>query len=104
VRETEAEAITFVVGRTIGMNTGRAAADYIHLYARNAALLTESLEVIQKTSALILSALESPAEKANTPEAEPEQAEASNPFSTGGRHNAVCSNAPERPTAQGELP
>jgi hypothetical protein len=55
VRETEAEAIAFVVGRTIGLETGRAAADYIHLYARNAALLTESLEVIQKTSAFILS-------------------------------------------------
>jgi hypothetical protein len=34
-------------------------ADYIHLYHGNAALLTESLEVIQTTSAVILSALES---------------------------------------------
>jgi hypothetical protein len=77
VRETEAEAIAFVVGKAIGLNTGRAAADYIHLYAGNAALLTESLEVIQKTSALILSALENPAEKVAPPEAEPELAEAS---------------------------
>jgi N-terminal domain of anti-restriction factor ArdC len=77
VRETEAEAIAFVVGRTIGLDTGRASADYIHLYAGNAALLTESLEVIQKTSAVILSALENPAEKATPPEAEPELAEAS---------------------------
>lgn len=61
VRETEAEAIAFVVGTTIGLNTGNAAATYIQLYAGNAALLTESLEVIQKTSALILSALETPA-------------------------------------------
>ena len=60
VRETEAEAIAFVVGRTIGLDTGRASADYIHLYHGNEALLTESLEVIQKTSAVILSALESP--------------------------------------------
>jgi hypothetical protein len=60
VRETEAEAIAFVVGRTIGLNTGRASADYIHLYHGNAALLTESLEVIQKTSAVILSALARP--------------------------------------------
>jgi hypothetical protein len=58
VRETEAEAIAFVVGKTIGLDTGRASADYIHLYHGNAALLTESLEVIQKTSAVILSALE----------------------------------------------
>ncbi len=62
VRETEAEAIAFVVGKTIGLSTGRASADYIHLYHGNAALLTESLEVIQKTSAVILSALESKAE------------------------------------------
>jgi antirestriction protein ArdC len=59
VRETEAEAVAFVVGTTIGLSTGRASADYIHLYHGNAALLTESLEAIQKTSAVILSALES---------------------------------------------
>ena len=59
VRETEAEAIAFVVGKTIGLSTGRASADYIHLYHGNAALLTESLEVIQKASAVILSALDS---------------------------------------------
>ena len=77
VRETEAEAIAFVVGKTIGLDTGRGSADYIHLYHGNAALLTESLEVIQKTSALILSALENPVEKATPPEAEPELAQAS---------------------------
>ena len=58
VRETEAEAIAFVVSQAIGLDVGRASADYIHLYHGNAALLTESLEVIQKTSALILSAIE----------------------------------------------
>ena len=58
VRETEAEAIAFVVGTSIGLETGHASADYIQLYHGNAALLAESLEVIQKTSALILSAIE----------------------------------------------
>jgi hypothetical protein len=58
VRETEAEAIALVVSQTIGLDAGRASADYIHLYHGNAALLAESLEVIQKTSALILSAIE----------------------------------------------
>jgi hypothetical protein len=58
VRETEAEAIAFVVGTTIGLNSGRNSADYIGLYHGNATLLTESLEVIQKTSAVILAALE----------------------------------------------
>jgi antirestriction protein ArdC len=74
VRETEAEAIAFVVGKTIGLETGRASADYIHLYHGNAALLAESLEVIQKTSAVILSALESPEEAAEEPESELAQA------------------------------
>jgi hypothetical protein len=58
VRETEAEAIAFVVSQTIGLDAGRASADYIHLYHGDAALLTESLEVIQRTAALILSAIE----------------------------------------------
>jgi N-terminal domain of anti-restriction factor ArdC len=61
VRETEAEAVAFVVSQTIGLDAGRASADYIHLYHGDAALLTESLEVIQRTSALILSAIELPA-------------------------------------------
>ena len=65
VRETEAEAVAFVVSQTIGLDAGRASADYIHLYHGNAALLTESLEVIQKTSALILSAIETKQVAAN---------------------------------------
>ena len=63
VRETEAEAIAFVVGRTIGLNTGWASADYIHLYNGNSALLTESLQVIKQTASVILRALEQPIEK-----------------------------------------
>jgi hypothetical protein len=58
VRETEAEAIAFVVGKAVGLQTGTASADYIQLYHGNAALLAESLEVIQKASAVILAALE----------------------------------------------
>jgi antirestriction protein ArdC len=60
VRETEAEAIAFIVGKAIGLQTGTASADYIQLYHGNAALLAESLEVIQRTSAVILGALEEP--------------------------------------------
>ena len=60
VRETEAEAIAFVVSTAIGLNAGHASADYIHLYHGNASLLAESLEVIQRTSASILSAIEDP--------------------------------------------
>jgi hypothetical protein len=46
VRETEAEAVAFVVGKAVGLVTGSASADYIQLYHGNASLLAESLEVI----------------------------------------------------------
>lgn len=62
VRETEAEAIAYVIGKAVGLTTGTASADYIHLYHGNASLLAESLEVIQRTSAVILAALQSPIE------------------------------------------
>jgi hypothetical protein len=71
VRETEAEAIAFVIGKAVGLETGSASADYIHLYHGNASLLAESLEVIQETSAVILAALQPPtAEQAAMPDAE----------------------------------
>ena len=58
VRETEAEAVAFVVGKAVGLLTGTASADYIQLYHGNASLLAESLEVIQQTASVILAALE----------------------------------------------
>jgi len=57
VRETEAEAVAFIVGHAVGLEIGRASSDYIQMYKGNAALLAESLEVIQRTSAVILAAL-----------------------------------------------
>ncbi len=69
VRETEAEAIAFVIGKAVGLETGSASADYIQLYHGNASLLAESLEVIQQTSAVILAALESSATE-TVPDAE----------------------------------
>ena len=57
VRETEAEAVAFIVGQAIGLEMGRSSSDYIQMYAGNAALLAESLEVIQRTSAVILDAM-----------------------------------------------
>jgi hypothetical protein len=59
VRETEAEAVAFIVGQAVGLELGTSSADYIQLYHGNAALLAESLEVIQRTSAVILAALRS---------------------------------------------
>lgn len=58
VRETEAEAIAFVVGKSIGLKTSTASADYINLYHGNAALLTESLELVQQNAAVILAAIQ----------------------------------------------
>ena len=49
--------MAFIVGQAIGLEMGTASSDYIQMYAGNAALLTESLEVIQRTSAVILGAL-----------------------------------------------
>jgi hypothetical protein len=50
---------------------GRASSDYIQMYAGNAALLAESLEVIQRTSAVILDAItEESATKRNAPSSE----------------------------------
>lgn len=60
VRETEAEAIAFVVGKAIGLVNGNASADYIQLYHGDASLLAESLEVVQQASGIILAALEPP--------------------------------------------
>jgi len=57
VRETEAEAVAFVVCSGIGLDTGTAAQDYIQLYEGDANLLTENLEYIQQTATRILSAI-----------------------------------------------
>jgi len=57
VRETEAEAVAFIVGQAVGLEMGTASSDYIQMYAGNAALLAESLEVIQRTSAVIFGAI-----------------------------------------------
>jgi hypothetical protein len=57
VRETEAEAVAFVVGRAVGLDSARASADYITLYHGNAELLAESLEIVQRTASTILAAI-----------------------------------------------
>jgi N-terminal domain of anti-restriction factor ArdC len=57
VRETEAEAVAFVVAQGIGINAANSAS-YIQLYHGNAALLMESLELVQQTAAVILAAIQ----------------------------------------------
>jgi hypothetical protein len=57
IRETEAEAVAFVVCSAIGLETGTAAQDYIGLYGGDAKLLSESLEYVQRTATQILNAI-----------------------------------------------
>jgi hypothetical protein len=54
VRETEAEAVAFVVCQSVGLETGTTSADYIHPWHGDANLLRESLEAVQQTAAVIL--------------------------------------------------
>jgi DNA transposition AAA+ family ATPase len=56
-RETEAEAVAFVVCQAIKLETGSAAEDYVQLYEGDAKLLSESLEHIQKTAISILNVI-----------------------------------------------
>jgi hypothetical protein len=57
VRETEAEAVAFVVTNACGLETGTAARDYIHLYRGDTETLAASLLRIQQASSTILAAV-----------------------------------------------
>jgi predicted Zn-dependent protease len=54
VRETEAEAVAYVVCQAIGLETGTAAQDYIQLHRGDAKLLLESLCYIRLAAGRIL--------------------------------------------------
>ena len=58
LRETEAEAVAYVVCQTIGLDTGSQHADYIKLYQGSVETLTASLTAIQETGSRILKGLE----------------------------------------------
>lgn len=57
VRETEAEAVAFVVSTAIGLDPGTASSDYIQLYSGDKDTLAESLGFVQRTAAEILKAI-----------------------------------------------
>src|SRR5437867_5681061 len=57
VRETEAEAVAFVICKAIGLETATTSADYIQLWHGDANLLRESLEAVQQTAAVIMGAI-----------------------------------------------
>jgi antirestriction protein ArdC len=56
-RETEAEAVAFVVCHGVGLDTNSASSDYIQLYNGDKETLMKSLERIQRTAAEILGAV-----------------------------------------------
>lgn len=57
IRETEAEAVAFVVAQAIGLDAEQHANDYIQLYNGDAEMLQESMEFIQQTATHIIEAL-----------------------------------------------
>jgi hypothetical protein len=59
IRETEAEAVTFVVCSAAGIETGTGttAQDYIGLYGGDPQALLDSLDYIQQTAARIVGAI-----------------------------------------------
>ena len=57
IRETEAEAVAFVVCSAIGLETGSAAQDYIGLYGGDAKLLSESIAYVQRAATQILNVI-----------------------------------------------
>ena len=58
IRETEAEAVAFVVSKAIGLETATAAQDYLALYRADSKVLSESLDYVQRTASRILFAIE----------------------------------------------
>ena len=57
VRETEAEAVAFVVCHAFGMDSKTRSSDYIQLYRGSTDTLAESLDIIQKAAAGIIEAI-----------------------------------------------
>lgn len=67
VRETEAEAVAFVVSSAIGLDVNSSSSDYIQLHAGDKATLAESLTFVQQTASEILRAI-GPGESAANPQ------------------------------------
>lgn len=60
IRETEAEAVSFVVCSAIGLDTNTASCDYIQLHTGDKTVLAKSLQFIQETATLILQSIGEP--------------------------------------------
>ena len=60
IRETEAEAVAFVVSQSIGLDTNSASWDYVKMYDGDQDTLAQSLAHIQQVSSEILSGITPP--------------------------------------------
>ena len=69
IRETEAEAVAYVVASALGIDCVDHSSDYIQLYSGDAEVLGKSMEAIQQTSSRILAGVQQYA-SASHPEAE----------------------------------
>jgi hypothetical protein len=103
VRETEAEAVAFVVGKAVGLDTGLASADYIQLYHGNAELLAESLEIVQRTASVILAAIQPKQVAVQDVPAAPTSATELAPESNRARRSRSSQPAPEAQQAVAEV-
>lgn len=65
VRETEAEAVAFIVCEAVGLDTSTASTDYIQLYRGDKDTLVASLDRIQKTAGQIIHAITDAADMKN---------------------------------------
>ena len=68
VRETEAEAVAFIVCQAIGMESGSASSDYVQLYQGRKETLVASLERIQRAGTEIIAGILPRAPDADTGE------------------------------------
>lgn len=58
IRETEAEAVAYVVCRSVGLDCSTHASDYIQLWNGDVQVLMQSLELIRDVATLIITALD----------------------------------------------
>jgi antirestriction protein ArdC len=65
VRETEAEAVAYVVCTSFGLNCSTRSSDYIQMYRGDEATLMASLDRIQKTSSRMIHSLSQSKEQVN---------------------------------------
>jgi len=68
IRETEAEAVAFVVCRASGIECSTRSSDYIQLYSGDKDVLMESLDHIQRAASAILNELEQKASASAVPQ------------------------------------